>query len=74
MAPAALVAAFLSAVFLPAVAALRELLAGTTTFLTEAVFAGALPVRAAVEPARVFAAADSLPAAVFGAGFARRGR
>src|SRR5471032_396105 len=72
LAPAALVAAFLSAVFLLAVAALRELLAGTTTFLTEAgvLAAGALPVRTAVEPARVTLEADTLPAAVFGAGLA----
>ena len=70
LATAVFVAAVFFATFLAAVAALRELLAGTTTFLTEAVFTGALPARAAVEPARVLLAADSLPAADFGAGLA----
>ena len=70
MATAALVAAVFFAVFLAAVEALRELLAGTTTFLTEAAFTGAVPARAAVEPARVFFAAATLPAADFGAGLA----
>src|ERR1700712_3351335 len=71
LATAALVVAFFATTFLAAVPALRELCADTTTFLTgSATLTGALPERAAVDPARVLAAADTLPAAVFGAGLA----
>src|SRR3954464_4917269 len=66
-ATAVFVAAFFATVFLAATPALRELCADTTTFFTGA---AALPSRAAVEPARVFLAAATLPAAVFGAGLA----